>query len=61
MTQPQTPAALERARAKADAFAAQVAATLNLIDTSAEAPAPTPDDSLRSFDAFKAVSAEGRE
>jgi len=59
MTEPTAPAALLRARAKADAFAAQVAATLNTIDA-ATGPAPTPDDSLRSFDAFKAATPGGR-
>lgn len=60
MIQSQTAPALLRARASADAFAAQVTATLNVIDSFADAPAPTPDDSLRSFEAFKAATSGGR-
>ena len=60
MTETTPPAALLRARAKAYAFAAQVAATLSVIDTSVAAPAPRPDDSLRSFEAYKAATADAR-
>ncbi|PZX36755.1 hypothetical protein LY56_03362 [Roseinatronobacter thiooxidans] len=46
--------ALQHTRRKAESFRVQVNATLNVIDGFADAPKPSPDDSLRSLDAFKA-------